>query len=209
MKLSARLQEFAERNYQLKARQIEDEHRKREREIPANSLTPNGESLRVVRLLPLKLRAKGQAVIDCYFEAFELEGSAPKRDDQVELDKKLENIFRGGFGDYNGSLGIGVHHEIQGIEKELCELMRLRAERMALQLERGTNMDKLKIRWSQLPKITQPGIYRVPGVGDVDVTAEAVANVATIGGDPWIELHDTTTFGSNIRQYTIGLFTPA
>jgi hypothetical protein len=209
MKLSARLQEFAERNYQLKARQIEEEHRKRESEIPAHNLTPNGKSLRVVRLLPLKLRAKGQAVIDCYLEAFELEGNAHGRDDQGELDKKLENIFCGGYGDYKGSLGIGVHHEIIGIEKELCEQMRLRAARMALQTGRGTNMDRLKIRWSQLPKITGPGTYRVPGVGDVDVTSEAIVNAATIGGDPWIELHDTTTFGNSVHQYTIGLFIPA
>src|SRR5438552_12014249 len=209
MKLSARLKEFAERNYQLKAKQVEDEHRKRESEIPAHSLTPNGDSLRVSKLLPLKLRAKGQAVIDCYLEAFELEGKAPERDDQVDIDKKLENIFRGGFGDHTGSLGIGTFHEIQGIEKELCEEMRLRAERMALQYQRGTGMEKLKIRWSQLPKITKPKIYRVPGIGDVDVTAEAIENAKTIGGDPWIELHDTTTFGHSVRQYTIGLFTPA
>ena len=89
------------------------------------------------------------------------------------------------------------------------EQMRLRAERMALQHERDCGMDKLKIRWSQLPKISGPGIYRVPGTGDVDITAEAIANAANIGGDPWIELHDTTTFGNSVRQYTIGLFTPA
>ncbi len=209
MKLSERLREFAERNYQLRAKQIEDQHRKLESEIPVNSVTPNGESVRAVRLLPLKLRAKGQALIDCFFEAFELEGKARDREDQAKMDKKLENLFCGGFGDYTGSLGIGVVIEIKGIEKELCEQMRLRAERMALQYERGTGMDILKIRWSQLPKIFSPGIYRVPGVGDVDVTADAIANAATIGGDPWIELHDTTTFGHSVRQYTIGLFTPA
>jgi len=59
MKLSPRLQEFAERNYRLKAKQIEDEHRIRENQIPAHLLTPNGESLRVVTLLPLKIASKG------------------------------------------------------------------------------------------------------------------------------------------------------
>src|SRR5205807_8092868 len=135
------------RNYQLKAKQIDDEHRKREQGIPAHTLTSTGESLRVAKLLASKLRAKGQTLLDCYFEAFELEGKAPERDDQIELDRKLENIFRGGFGDYTGSLPIGIGYEVQDIEKELCEQMRLRAERMALQKERGTSMDKLKIRW--------------------------------------------------------------
>src|SRR3989442_7857500 len=146
MKLSAELQEFAERNYQLKAKQIDDEHRKREQGIPAHTLTSTGESLRVAKPLASKLRAKGQTLPDCYFEAFGLEGKAPERDDQIELDRKLENIFRGGFGDHTGSLGIGTLCETQGIEKELCEQMRLRAQRMALQLKRGKGMVKLKIR---------------------------------------------------------------
>ena len=209
MKLSKRLQEFAEQNYQLKAKQIDDEYRKKEREARFLSLTDKGESDRLQKLVAPKARAKGQAVIDCYFEAFELEGKVPDRDDQTEIDKKLENIFRGGFGDYTGSLGLDAYHEVQDAEKELCEQMRLRAERMALQKERGTDMDTLKIRWSQLPKINGPNTYRVPGVGDVAVSADDIKSAADIGGDPWIELHDTTTFGHNVRQYTIGLFTPA
>ena len=148
-------------------------------------------------------------MIDSYFEAFELEGRPPTYEDQSQIDKKLENIFCGGTEDYTGALGIGIVHKIQGIEKELCEQMRLRAERMALRMERVTGMDKLQIRWSQLPKILDPGLYRVPGIGDVDITAEAIATAAAIGGDPWIELHDTTIFGNNIHQYMIGLFTPA
>src|ERR1700682_4492519 len=114
------------------------------------SLTDKGENDRLQKLVAPKARAKGQAIIDSYFEVFELQGKAPDRDDQMELDKKLENIFRGGFGDYTGSLGIGIRCEVQDIEKELCEQMRLRAERMALQKGRGTSMDKLKIRGSQV-----------------------------------------------------------
>lgn len=70
-------------------------------------------------------------------------------------------------------------------------------------------MEKLKVRWSQLPKITEPRVYRVPGIGDVEVKAEDIQSANSIGGDPWVELCECTTFGHNVRQYTIGFFTPA
>lgn len=155
------------------------------------------------------MRAKGQALLDSHFEAFELEGKAPDQADQGALDKKLENLFCGGFGDHKGSLGIGTHCEIQDIEKELREQMRLRAKRMAFELKRGNGMEKLTVRWSQLPKITEPKVYRVPGIGDVEVKAEDIQTANSIGGDPWVELCECTTFGNNVREYTIGLFTPA
>ena len=204
-----RITRICRRNYQLKAKQIDDDHRKQEQAIPKNALTSTGESLRIVKLLPWKLRAKGQALLDSYFEAFELEGKSPDQDDQVALDKKLENLFRGGLGDHTGSLGISTLCETQGIEQELCEQMRLRAKRMSLRLKRGNGMEKLKVRWSQLPQITEPKVYRVPGIGDVEVRAEDIHSANSIGGDPWVELCECTTFGHNVRQYTLGFFTPA
>lgn len=209
MRLSKRAQEFAERNYQLKAKQVNHEYQKQEREIRFHRLTDNDENSRLLKLLPKKLRARGEALLDCYFEAFELDGKIPERDDLVELDKKLENIFCNGHGDFTGSLPIGVVFEIQALEKEMCEQMRLRAEKMALQQKRGTTMEKLKIRWSQLPKPEVPNTYRVAGIGDVAVSADDIRNAEQIGGDPWIELCDSTTFGYAVRQYTIGHFTPA
>ena len=181
MKLNKRAQEFAERNCQLRIKQVNDDFRTRESEARFYSLTNNSENSKLLKLLPQKLKTKGQTIIDCYFEAFQLDGQIPDRDDQAELDKKLENIFCNGHGDYTGSLPIGVVIEIQALEKDMCEQMRVRAERMAL--EREVTIEKLKIRWSQLPKPTVPDTYRVPGIGDIAVSADDIKNVAEIGGD--------------------------
>src|SRR5258708_5654068 len=85
MRLSSETKEFAERNYQLKAKQIDKEYFEQERLIKFNSLIHTSENDSLSKILPEKLRAKGQAVIDCYFEAFALERSIPAHDDQVEL----------------------------------------------------------------------------------------------------------------------------
>ena len=63
-----------------------------------------------------------------------------------------------------------------------------------------------QIRWSQLSGGI--GTRRVSGVGDIEVTEEDIECVKEVGGNPWVELHDATTFGSPVRKYVLGLFTP-
>jgi hypothetical protein len=65
---------------------------------------------------------------------------------------------------------------------------------------------KHHIQWSQLkPEV---GIQRLSRVGEVEVTEENIRDANLVGGNPWVELHDATTFGSLIRRYVLGLFTP-
>jgi len=88
--------------------------------------------------------------------------------------------------------------------------MRLRAKRLELQRKREASVDTLKIRWHQLPKRVAPGTYRVPGVGDVVLSADDLKSFEEVGGDPWVELFDVTTFGGHsVRQYQIITFIPA
>ena len=63
------------------------------------------------------------------------------------------------------------------------------------------------IRWSQLEPVV--GTQRVAEVGDVQVTQEDITRAQEIGSDPWVELHECTTFGCGVRQYALGLFTPS
>lgn len=65
---------------------------------------------------------------------------------------------------------------------------------------------KRLIRWSQLS--AEVGTQRVSGIGDVEISEEDIQRATEIGGDPWVELHDATTFGSPVRKYILGLFTP-
>jgi hypothetical protein len=65
---------------------------------------------------------------------------------------------------------------------------------------------KPHVRWSQLKP--EARVQRVSRVGDVEVTEENIRAAQEIGGDPWVEVHDATTFGSPVRKYTLGLFTP-
>jgi hypothetical protein len=69
--------------------------------------------------------------------------------------------------------------------------------------------EKVKVRWEQLGRPTTAGVHRVMGIGDVQVTEENIRDAEEIGGDPWVELCDSTGFGPAVRQYTIGHFTPA
>jgi hypothetical protein len=65
---------------------------------------------------------------------------------------------------------------------------------------------KPHIRWSQLrPEV---GDQRVSEIGDVQVTEGDIACAQEIGGNPWIELHEVNTFGTVVRKYALGLFTP-
>lgn len=65
---------------------------------------------------------------------------------------------------------------------------------------------KLLIRWSQLS--AEVGTQRVSGVGDIEITEEDIQRAKEIGGNPWVELHEATTFVSPVRKYILGLFTP-
>lgn len=66
---------------------------------------------------------------------------------------------------------------------------------------------KPHIRWTQLQPVV--GTQRVAEVGDVQVTQEDITRAQEVGGDPWVELHDCTTFGFAVRQYALGLFSPS
>jgi len=65
---------------------------------------------------------------------------------------------------------------------------------------------KPHIRWSQLKP--EAGVQRVSLIGEVEVTEENIRDAKIVGGDPWVELYDATTFGSPLRKYVIGLFIP-
>jgi len=66
---------------------------------------------------------------------------------------------------------------------------------------------KEEIRWSQLKP--EPGLQRVLEVGDVEVTEDDVRHAKEIGGNPWVELCDVSTFGCIVKKYSLGRFTPA
>src|SRR5439155_20307717 len=65
---------------------------------------------------------------------------------------------------------------------------------------------KPHISWSHLkPEV---GIQRVAQEGAVEVTDWDIQRATEIGGNPWVELCDATTFGAVVRKYALGLFTP-
>ena len=54
--------------------------------------------------------------------------------------------------------------------------------------EQGARVSSRSIRWSELGAPTAPGTYRVPGLGDVEVTQADIARAAELGGDPRVEV---------------------
>jgi predicted nucleotide-binding protein len=69
-------------------------------------------------------------------------------------------------------------------------------------------MSKKLISWQELGTPTQPGTYTVAGVGEVTVEQEDIEDARELGGNPLVELLDSTTLGHRVRQFSIGLFTP-
>jgi pyrimidine deaminase RibD-like protein len=94
-------------------------------------------------LLPPRLEETADALLDCYFERFEADASLPEQTDLAKLDRRLEDIFCGGFGDYTGSLPIGVRQEIENLEKRAQKKLRVRAEEMKLQKREGNTQNIL------------------------------------------------------------------
>jgi hypothetical protein len=210
MNLSHDAADFAERTYRLKREEIMREYHEKKRNLQFVSFTQSREDIRVQQLLPETMRALTNALVNSWFDAFDLEGKIPAHSDLAELDRKIENLFAGGSGFVTDALPVSITTENLRIEREVCEGMRLRAKRLELQRKREASVDTLKIRWHQLPKPTAPGTYRVPGVGDVVLSADDLKSFEEVGGDPWIELTDVTTFGGHsVRQYQIITFTPA
>jgi hypothetical protein len=200
--------------------------------------TNHRENIETARLFLATLPSVSDALTDCYLEAFKLEGKVPDRDDASRLDYRLETLFAGNWGLDTGNLDLNtIEQQIREIETLACQKLNAKIHGMILEAARpqrathelnignnyapimqgpgGTqtiNVIKqengiLKIRWSQLrPEV---GTQRVSGVGDVEVSEEDIQRAKEVGGDPWVELHDATTFGSPVRKYALGLFSPA
>jgi hypothetical protein len=229
--------DLADRKYQLRAREIEKKYQRLKSEIQFRTLTDYRAQIEAEKLLPQKLEEKSSALIDCYLQTFETAGSFPEHEDLVVVDRKLERLFSGGHGDETGSLSISTVCENQELERLACEQLRVRAAEMKIKRQAASNYtlnvhgdfigpaqlgpnntqnvasgiqyksSKPQVRWSQLRPVV--GDQRISGIGDVEVTAENIAEAHQIGGDPWVELHDVTTFGTSVRKFILGLFTPA
>lgn len=66
----------------------------------------------------------------------------------------------------------------------------------------------ITIKWKELGSPTTPGTYRVKDVGDVEVTQEDIDDAAAAGEDPSVELHESTGFGTSVKTWAVGHFTP-
>src|SRR5262249_42581349 len=131
--------DLADRKYQLKAGEIDKKYQKLKGEIRFRTITDFREQNEVEKLLPQKLEEKSSALIDCYLQTFESAGLQPEHDDLAEVDRKLENLFKGGHGDETGSLSIGIVFENQELERHACEQMRVKAAEMKLKKHAGAN----------------------------------------------------------------------
>jgi hypothetical protein len=235
MPLSRESEEIAEIKYDIAVQQIKKKYGELTRTIELTYRTATGREREILKLLPQRLEETAKALLDCYFERFEADGLIPEQTDLERLDRKIENIFCGGFGDYTGSLSLDITSEIDRLEQQAQKQLKVRTLELKLRkpkatyetninqnfapLQQGPNNTqnigiqtangKLQIRWSQMPEITGPNTYRVLGVGDVIVSEGDINRYNEIGGDPWIDLHDTTDFSHSVKTYLIGLLTPA
>jgi len=88
-------------------------------------------------LLPPRLEETADALLEFYLERFEADGLVPDQHDLERLDRRLENIFCGGFGDYTGSLPIGITQEIESREKRAQKKLRVMAQELKLGRQQG------------------------------------------------------------------------
>lgn len=202
--------------------------------------TDHREKLERATLFLNTLPSVGDALIDCYLNAFVLEGKIPDQDDATWLDHRLEILFAGNWKLDTGKVDLNtIENEIRELEGKACQKLGAKIHKMKLEaakpippqhgnynLSVGTingpvqvgpgntqnftgvryKSGKPHIRWSQL----QPtgGLQRISEVGDVEVTEENIADAIEIGGDPWVELLEINTFGTKVKKYALGFFTP-
>ena len=56
------------------------------------------------------MRSLSTALVNSWFDAFDLESTIPEHSDLVELDGRIESLFAGGFGFVTDALPIKYHH---------------------------------------------------------------------------------------------------
>jgi hypothetical protein len=233
MPLSKESEEIAEIKYELAVQQIKKRYSALTRRIEFNFRTNTGREREILKLLPPRLEETAKALLDSYFERFEADSLLLEQTDLERLDRKIENIFCGGHGDYPGAIDLDTKCEVDRLEKQAQKHLKVRTLELKLRkpstatfemninnnyapviqgphnaqnIAAGTTKGKTKIKWSQLiPKI---GAQRLSEIGDIEVTESDIQRAAEIGGDPWVELCDATTFGAVVRKYALGRFTP-
>lgn len=132
MPLSKESEELAEMKYELAVQRITKSYREKQRQIEFFTRTDFRRDQEIVKLLPQRLEETADALLDCYFGRFEADKVNPEQEDLEKLDRRLERIFGGGFGDYTGSLPIGITQEIEGLEKQAQKKLKVRAQEMKL-----------------------------------------------------------------------------
>jgi hypothetical protein len=233
MPLSKESEEIAEIKYEIAFGQVKKKYAELTRQIELNYRTSSGRQREILKLLPPRLEETAKALLDCYFERYEADGLLPQQADLERLDKKIENIFCGGYGDYSGAIDLDTKCEVDRLEQQAQKHLKVRALELKLRkssadtyemninnnygpvMQGPNNVQNLSVRttngsihikWSQLkPEI---GVQRISEIGDVEVTERDRQRAVEIGGDPWVELCDATGFGAIVRKYALGLFTP-
>lgn len=132
MALSKESEELAEMKYELAVQRINKLYREKQGQIEFLTRTDFRRDQEVIKLLPARLEETADALIHCYFQRFEADELIPDQSDLERLDRKLERIFAGGFGDYTGSLPIGITQEIESLEKQAQKKLKVRAQEMKL-----------------------------------------------------------------------------
>lgn len=233
MPLSKESEEIAEIKYDLAVQRIKKKYAAQQQEIDNFFRTATGREPEVLKLLPLRLEETSNALLDCYFERFEADGVIPDQTDLERLDRRIENIFCGGHGDYLGAVNMDTKCEIDGLEREAQKKLKMRRLELKLRkpatatyemnidanygpIQQGpgntqnigvqTRGGKPHIKWSQLKPVV--GLQRVSEVGDIEVTEANIADAEEIGDDPWVELLEINTFGTKVKKYALGFFTP-
>ena len=74
MNLSHDAADFAERTYGLKREEIMQEYHEKKRNLQFVSFTQSRADIRVQQLLPETMRALSNALVNAWFDAFDLEG---------------------------------------------------------------------------------------------------------------------------------------
>ncbi len=64
------------------------------------------------------------------------------------------------------------------------------------------------IKWSDLGSPTEPGTYPVKGRGVVEVSQDDVDEATALGGDPSVEIAESTAFHDSTKTFILGHFIP-
>lgn len=130
MNLSDETLRMAEFKFRHAKQDIVEEYTESRYQLQFQWITSSRLDRETAKLVPFVLRRMGEALVNVYLEAFDLEQKVPDHSDEAQLDRKIELLFAR---DHELALrGLPLGGSVQETEQRILEHLHAKAHEMRL-----------------------------------------------------------------------------